>query len=161
MHELCVLEDALKTKWSEITDQQSTTAEGEDNNGDGPATETIQVKKFSGKPNGINGVPRKRGRGRRKSSTYRGAQPWEGQLEAKLDMKTDAWGKETSDITGKIIINDLRDEQAVEKSTVDVVCLFCRTRIVGMGEEEEEENEDEDEDEDEDTDEDEDAAVAL
>ena len=50
-------------------------------------------------------------------------------------MKVDGQGRETSDITGRIIIDDLRDEQAVETSTVNVECLFCRRRVMGSGEE--------------------------
>ena len=53
-------------------------------------------------------------------------------------MKVDEKGNDTSDITGKIIINDLRDEDDVKTSTVDVKCLSCGTRIVGSDDETEE-----------------------
>lgn len=137
MHEDCILKDAKNRAWARLTNPKASeeaTSDTIEVNGDEEAGETIQVapktkaigsRKSQAAVNESR-VASSRGGTKKKSKVKKGEYPWEGSLEAKLQMKPASEDEEApTEITGKVLITDLRDDE--EKSWEEqLTCLHCR-----------------------------------
>ena len=124
LHEACLLEDALKTKW----EHKHNGAVGNGKNGDG--FDIIKTaSNGASKANGVTAKPSKSKAVKpKKIPAFQPGFPWEGLLEAKLDMIKNKHGAETSQIAGTITITDLREDK-IKNTKVNLECLFCRQKI--------------------------------
>jgi len=137
MHEECILKDAKNRAWTRLMNpnaSEEATSDTIEVNGDEETGETIQVapksrangpKKSHAAVNGSRAAP-SRGGTKKKTKVNKGEYPWEGSLEAKLQMRPAADDEEAlAEITGKVLITDIRDDE--EKSWEEqLTCLHCR-----------------------------------
>ena len=112
-----MLHDALSRKWEALEAEKK---EAEEN----PASDTIEVdEKVKSKSRSSNTpVAKGKKKGKRAKLT---SFPWEGKLEASLEMKTDDNGEEANETTGKVVIyqhGDGNDDEA-ETFKEDLRCL--------------------------------------
>ena len=141
MHEDCIVKDASEKAWISLTKPKVSEEPGSDTievNGDAENEETIQVaskgSESSGTPVAFNGTKSKPGRGhwKRKSKGKKGElaeSTWTGKIEAKLEKQPPAEGEdESTEITGKVIFKDLRDEDS-KTWAEPATCLFCHAPL--------------------------------
>jgi hypothetical protein len=119
LHETCLLNEALSTKWEQIQAQKSKLPEEFDRKRLEKA-DAIKVEKGT---NGVthsllNGKVKKKGR---KSITT--SFPWEGQMEAHLEMKFEDNEEESDEATGQVIIS-YDDGDKIKKFKESLRCLM-------------------------------------
>lgn len=141
LHEECLLEDAKERAWARLTNSKASDEANSDTievNGNDEAGETIQVaprtkakgpRKSQAAVNGSSRAASGKGSLRGRNKAKKGdaeVHPWTGLLEAKLERKPVAEGEdESSEITGKVLITDLRDDKE-QTWKEPLTCLFCR-----------------------------------